>query len=281
MGGGKGGDSGGDTVVRYAPYLEEAHQTALEYYEEDFLVARGNSPYGSYVEIPFKEAMVDYNYELRDYPSLWDMFGKFMAGLDVHKLWHQTYQNVAYDGEVSAAISAHSEMLRDDIDTTILPRFLSGMRDINAVNSSSFVVGKAIIYDAHVKSVNKFATELRMAALKLSGQMWSRHLDWSQAVIQVYSSMMQLYFAAHSDFEKDRLEYAAKDAMWDLNLYEHTRGILGALGGGSPISDQNVSDAQRAIGGAIGGAAMGYQLSAGNPTGAAIGGLLGLASSFF
>jgi hypothetical protein len=272
------GGGGGDTVVRYAPYLEEAHQKALEYYEEDFLAARGASPYGDYVVLPFKDAMVDHDYELRDYPSLWDMFGKFMAGLDVHKLWHQTYQNVAYDGEVAAAISAHSEMLRDDIDSTVMARFLSGMRDINSVNASSFVVGKAIIYDAHVKSVSKFATELRMAALKLSGTMWSRHLDWSQAVIQVYQEMMKLYFVAHIDMEKDRLEYQAKDAMWDLNLYEHTRGILGALGGGSPITDQNVSQAQSAIGGAISGAAAGYMVGGG--TGAVIGGLLGVASSF-
>jgi len=280
-GGGKGGrsSSAGDNTIRYAPYLEEAHREALKDLKELVEAALGQSPYDTFVELPYKDALLHPDYELTDYPALWDMFGKFVAGLDVHKLWHQTYQDVTYSGEIQAAVSAQAQVIQDEIDVSVMPKFLAGMRDINAVNASSFVVGKAIIQDSAVKAVNTFAANIRIEALKLSASIWSRHLDWSQAVVASYSEMMKLYFMTHMDMEELRLKFAAKHEMWDLNLMEHVRAMLGALGGGTPITDQNQpSQTQKSLAGALSGAAAGASIA--GPWGAGIGGAVGLAASF-
>jgi hypothetical protein len=246
----------------------------------------GSSPYGDAEPIPIDDGLLgvhddmETNWELKNFPSLWDMFGKFMAGLDVHKLWHQTYQDLTYGPQIQAAVSAQAAMIQDDIDTTVMPKFLAGMRDIGAVHSSSFVVGKSIIQDAHVKAVNKFAGDIRIRALEVSAQVWSRHLDWSQAVVQSYKDMMQFYFVAKMDEREDQMRWAAKHEMWDINLMEHVRGMLGALGGGHPIKDENQpSQMQRSIAGLMSGAAAGASI--GGPWGAGIGGALGLAASLF
>ena len=287
MGGGKGGGDG-DTTIRYAPYLEEAHQEALTAFKDVFEAALGSSPYGAFSPIPVDDGFLGVHdddptikWELRNFPSLWDMFGKFMAGVDVHKLWNQTYQDVVYSSEVNAAVTAHADLLQDEIDTNVMPRFLAGMRDINAIHSSSFIVGKSIIQQAHVKSVNDFAAKIRLRVAELNTQVWSKHLEWNHSVVQTYAEMQRLYIAAKLDTTREKSEMAAKDVMWDINLFEHTRAILGALGGGHPIKDPNeVSDVGRALGGALSGAAMGAQLGFGAP-GAAVGGLLGLAGSLF
>lgn len=280
MGGGGKGGSSGDNTIRYAPYLEEAHKRALKKLDSLVKSALGSSPYDGYENLPVKGAMVGEDYVLTDFPSLWDMYGKFLAGLDVEDLWAQMYQRVTRGPEIADAVSAQSAMLQDEIDTRVNPQWLAGMRDINAVHSSAFITGKAIIQDSKIKAVSKFAGDIRIESFKVSANMWARHLDWNQAVIATYQDMMKLYFMSHMDMEELRLKFAAKHEMWDLNLMEHVRAMLGALGGGTPITDQNQpSQLQKSLGGALSGAAAGASI--GGPIGAGVGGVLGLGASFF
>ena len=279
--GGKGGSSSGSgkTEVRYAPYLEEAHNQALKKLKPMVEAALGKSPYGNYEKLPVKEAMFGEDYVLTDFPSMWDMYGKFMAGLDVEDLWSQMYTRVTRGPEIADAVSAQSAMLQDEIDTRVNPQWLAGMRDINAVHSSAFITGKAIIQDSKIKAVSKFAGDIRIESFKVSASMWHKHLDWNAAVIEAYREMFRFYFVAHMDEREDHMRWDAKHLMWDLNTMEHVRGMLGALGGGHPIKDENVpSPMQRSLGAAISGAAAGASI--GGPMGAFIGGGLGLISSF-
>jgi hypothetical protein len=309
MGKSDGGSGSGE--IRYAPYLEAAHGKLLDHEgadeptisfidtfnatmckHEGFTDAVNDklisSPYRGYEQIDIDDGFFGrtrddptVNYHPVNYPGLWDMFGKFMAGVDVHDLWGLTYSDVVQGPEIENAVSAQSALVQDDIDTVVLPKFLGGMRDINSVQSTAFVIGKSIIQTAHVKAINKFSSDLRLRAIDISNAQWIRHLDWNQSVIGVYSEMFKLYYASRMDMDRVNLEYQAKDVMWDINLFENARAFLGAMGGGAATAGQNEpSTAQKAVGGALGGAAAGWQVSGGNPIGAVIGGVLGLAGSF-
>jgi len=293
MGSGGGSSGGGDTqtTVRYAPYLETMHSRYLDHEGADeptssftdvFNATLGLSPYGDYAPVDIPSELFGFDYRLVDFPSLWDMFGKFMAGLDLHALWGQIYTDVIDGAEIQNVISAQSALLQDDIDTVVLPKFLAGMRDINSVQSTTFVMGKAIIQDAHVKSINKFASQIRLHALNISNEQFAKHLDWNTNVIKVYSDMYKLYYASKLDLDRAGLEYEAKDAMWDINLFENARGIINAMSGAAATASQNEpSQGSSALGGAMSGASAGFMASGGSPAGAVVGGVLGLAASFF
>jgi len=305
---GKSGGGDSEQTIRYAPYLEEAHQAVMgemnvkhnfttifnatlrKQYgltdaQNENLVA---SPYRSYEQIDVKEGYFGMTtldpsetYYPKNFPSLWDMFGKFMAGLDVHDLWGQVYDDVIQGPEIENVITAHSNSIQNDIDTQVMPKFLAGMRDINSVQATSFVIGKAIIQDAHVRESNKFGAQVRMHALDISSELWSKHLEWNKAVIGTYSEMFKLYYTSHLDIDRVNLEYLSKDDMWNINLFENARGILGAMHGGAATAQtgNEPSQTQKAIGGAMSGAAAGYMVA--GPYGAVVGGILGLAASFF
>ena len=73
--------------------------------------------------------------------------------------------------------------------------------------------------------------------------------------------------------------------MWNINLFENARGIIGAMHGAAASKSGNEpSQLQKSIGGAATGAALGYYVGAGTsvggPWGAVIGGVIGLAASF-
>jgi len=294
MGGSSAADAG---EVRYAPYLEAAHHEMI--FEPDrvtvthglnyaFNAALNQSPYNSYEAINYNEGFfgVDKNdssivYEIKNFPSLWDMFGKFIGGVDVCDLWGQVYENITNGPEINNAVAAHSELLQDDINSKVLPSFLAGMRDINAVQSTAFVVGKSIIQSTHVKAVNKFAGDLRIHTLDISTQVWAKHLDWNKAVVMSYADLHKLYYSAKMDLDKIAYEYQSKDILWDLSLFDYARAFLGALNGamGATGGSNQPSQTSQAIGGALSGAALGA--SVGGAPGAAIGGVLGAAASFF
>jgi len=287
MGGG-GGDS--ETTVRYAPYLESVHKELLDHDGSDtpalsmidvYNATLNQSPYGlglpsiSTVEASFFGP----DYSISSFPALWDMFGRFLGALDVCDLWGFMYENVIHAPEIERAVTAHSAVLSHDIESTVLPRFNAGMRDINSVMASSFVIGRSLIEQERVRDVNKFQADIRIAALAEATKMWISHLDWNKDVIRIYNDMNKQYYLTSMDTTEAHYGHLAKHAMWNMNLFENMRAFLGALGGGTATSSQNEpSKTQKALGGAMAGASMG--MMTGNPllagVGAIVGGIAGI-----
>ena len=52
-----------------------------------FNATLGQSPYGGYTAVEIDDGLLGDGFDLIDFPSLWDMFGKLMGGFDVDDLW--------------------------------------------------------------------------------------------------------------------------------------------------------------------------------------------------
>jgi len=284
-----GGGGSADNTIRYAPYLEAAHSQLLNHKGADtpalsvidvFNATINQSPYGDYVPLYINDAFFGHGYEMKNFPSLFDLFGKFLAGVDICDLFGQIYENIVHGAEIEAAIRAQAEELDADIQTSVMPRFLAGMRDINSVIASSFVIGKAVIEDARVRSINKFASEIRLKAVDATIKVWERHLDWNKNVATVYADLFKLYYDKSMEVDARNLEYASKDKLWNLNLFDDVRAVLGAMGGAASAGGKNEpSQVSKSVGGALSGAAAGSMIAPG--IGTVVGGVLGLAASFF
>ena len=72
--------------------------------------------------------------------------------------------DLANESQVDASTTAHRAVLNDQLLSDVLPRFEAGMRDINAVQSSAFVIGQAIIEGMGDRDVAKFDADLRYKA---------------------------------------------------------------------------------------------------------------------
>ena len=68
------------------------------------------------------------------------------------------------EAEIVADVDAFANQLDDEINTKVLPRFESGMLDINAVVSSAFVIGRSIIEGFRDREVAKHNSALRLTA---------------------------------------------------------------------------------------------------------------------
>lgn len=288
----KGGSSSGggdqETTVRYAPYVESRHNsflTAIATYRES---TTGDSPFEGYEDIVLDVSFFGTGYTIASFPSLYDMYGKFMAGLDIDALYSQIFEDTVNASEIADLVSAEAALLDDDIESNILPRFQTGMRDINSVMASTFPVGKAMIEDTRLKALAKFSAELKYRMIPVVTDRWKTHLEWNKATIMTYAEIMKLYFSSKMDVEDFNYTMAAKDRLWPFTVLDYERAALGALQGATKTNSDvaGSSTASKAISGALTGAATGAMIGSAIPgvgtgIGAVAGGVLGLAASLF
>ncbi len=196
------------------------------------------------------------------------------------------------DAYATADIAAFRAMIDDQLENIILPRFQAGLRDVNAVMSSAFVIGESIIESMATNDVTKYGTDLR---LKFNIQRNDFVLKGVESILRNQYAVVELEKnVAHYTIEANRMEIAAfkekkdaensisvKDGRWDIETFQYGANLLASIGGGTvvPRQDNGPSTAQSAIGGALGGAAIGSSITGNSGWGALggtlIGGLLG------
>jgi hypothetical protein len=283
-----GGDKDTQTqIIRYAPYLEQHHQEILDIVRSNrtrlLVNSTGfgppdSSPYKDYVDFSIEDAFFGAGYALGSFPSLYDMYGKFMAGLDIEVLFDQTFEDTINGTVVDNAISAEADRLEDDLVQNAIPRLETGLRDINSVMSSSFVVGRAMMETARTKAISRFSAELKARLIPVAADRWARHLEWNRSVVEMYAQVLKFYFLSKIDVDNHNFEIAAKNALWPFTILQYEISALGVLNGAKDITSDvaGASKASKILGGAMMGASAGAMTGAaigsgGGPIGAAIG----------
>lgn len=279
---GKSSGSESEGRVRYAKYIEKSHERLLDREEEKIEDLIDQSPFVDYEDFDIDLGFFGLGYVLASFPSLYDMYGKFMAGLDIEYLFNQTFTDTTDGVIVHNLISEQASQLSYDMENEVIPRYEIGMRDINAVMSGTFVIGRGMLETKRIQELNKFGAELRYKMIPVSVERWKTHLEWNKDVAKTYAQMLQLYIKAYLDVDSYNYEMHAKDLLWPFTLYEYHRSAIGAVGGGggvTGVAGSEPSTGGKMLGGAMVGAAGGFQV--GGPWGAAIGGVLGLAMGLF
>lgn len=286
MGGSGGGSSGRQT---YAHYIEDYHKTFLALSEEKGNVVRDYSPYLDYApdtpsgwELRTEDhtaALYGAAYDINNFPSLYDIYGKFMASLDVEALFEQVLNEVQNADVIQDMSTAHKALLSDDIEQEVLPRYKAGMRDINSVISTTFNIGRAIIENARVKKVAEFDAGLQFKLIPLAAEVFSKHLAWNTSVVDTYKHITHLGIVTEMDDGAINSENKIQNALWPFTVMECERANLAALQSAmSNTQGAGASKVTKAIGGALSGAAAGTMVAPGLGTaiGGALGGLSGL-----
>jgi hypothetical protein len=250
MGGGKGGSSS-KTTIRYAPYLEDAHEYLLDVTKGYVEALKDDSPLSAFAEIPVDVGFFGTGFILSSFPSLYDMYGKFVAGLDVDVLFTQIYEDTVNSSVVDDLVASESDDLDDLIDTD-RTEFESGMHDINAIQSSAFVIGKALIETKKVQAVSKFSATTRVALIPTAVERWKTHLEWNMNTIKLYSEIMKLFFTVKTSVDKYNYEMLTADKLWPFTVLDFERAAVGTLNGATSTKQSNGSGGSGWLGTALG-----------------------------
>ena len=251
--GSSGGSGSGQ--VRFPPYVELIHAQWLGVggvvvtdvsMAEIMNAAFGASPFAA--AVPY-DPDADIAAYIAEVGSLSTLVTGFVTGIG---------SEATITGDV-ANMEAHLEALKDDrLTGNLIPRFEAGMRDINAVVSSAFVIGRTIIETDADQEVTRNAasheSKLRLHYLPTETEAVDMKLKVAQTMIEAY----RIKIVAKKEENDDGIEYDVADAKWDLEVYTYGGNLLAAPGGGVAVplgTKKNM--AASAIGGALSGAAAG------------------------
>ena len=201
--------------------------------------------------------------------------------------------------EIDDVIDAFAQKFDEDIEGTVLPRFEAGMRDINAVQTSAFVIGRALIETSRNHDVAVFSGDTRMRArfdgvtngikaiheaYSLELQALAHKLEYTRALSALMVETGRIVIVANKEYADGKIEERDARGKWPLDLYTYGGNMLASIGSASVQTGIKKNKTASAIGGGLSGAAMGAStgaqmgVSGGGYYGAAIGAVLGAAA---
>jgi hypothetical protein len=294
-GGSSSGGGGGSGQVDYPSYMKIVH--------EDWLHQAGDTIEASITDImnaalgssPFTTAVAfDPTTPLADSWTAVCAFNSVVDALDHSSDWQSVIVNAALiidgniitDTYITADINAFADVLDDQITNDVLPRFEAGMRDINAVMSSAFVIGRSNIEGMRDRDVAKYGTDLRVKMnlqrndliAKSTDRMLSdlmQRVTLEQAVASLSIEAKRIHIVAMKEKTDQNVKFDEADAQWDLEVFQYGANLMASIGGGTVSNNQKqLTSGQSALSGALSGAAVGAQV--GGVPGALVGGIIGL-----
>lgn len=297
--GSSGGGGGGSGKVSYPAYMEAVHQDWLEGAATSRLTtenvtaimsaAIGVSPFSG-------EAAYDPDTDLDAVDTAVCAFDTVVDALSHLTDWEVAIANAATvidasvitDDYINADVDAYAEVVDDQLEAVVIPRFEAGMLNINAVMSSAFVIGRSILEGMRNRDVNKYHADLRLKAdtqrsdmvLKSADRMLIdliQRVEFERHVATLTAESRRLRIVAVKEQTDQNLTIAESDARWDLEVFQYGANVLAGIGGGTAATKREPSKSQSAIGGALAGAAIGAQVGGG--PGAIAGAVIGLGAS--
>jgi hypothetical protein len=252
----------------------------------------GASPYAGFIGVSANDAMLGAGKVITDFTAPYITLAAYSA-LDIATLI-DSFRNtnpvsaiaLNIPALIDAITQAESDLLDSDINQTTLPAFQSGMRDINAIMGSAFVVGESIIRAQKAKALAKSDATLRFEGLKLQIDTTVKaeelnlraavaHGELRKAIVTMVGDFAKLYAVMRTELDNNNLEIVAKDRLWDLKTFQYGGNFLGSIAGSAVSTDKGdqgskaMAIASTAIGVAAAGASIYSNIATGIASSAA------------
>jgi len=212
--------------VRYAPYVENYHECFLAetFSQADNMV----SPFTNCETLDVDDAFFSTGYALSNFPSLYDMFGKFMAGLDIEIIWDNIFKNALENTEINETVSAEMALVDDETINELIS-FQLNMRNLNAITSSTFVIGKAIIEDKRLKTLANMSSKSKLGLISDVQKKNIDSLNWNKKSVTSYAEFMKAYYQFKPDVDDYSFSNTTRNALWPFTVMDFERAALAAL----------------------------------------------------
>jgi len=248
-----GGRSGGGDQVktrRYAGYIEDKHSNFLDttvFYRNAVI---DNSPFADYDPVEANNAFFGIGYALSNFPSLYDMFGKHMAGLDIEELWNSVFEKTLNRPEIETVIQ-EEVAIADEKMSQEFADYQVNMRNMNAVSSSSYVIGKAVLEDKRIKTLASVRLEANARFFPDIGKNFAVQLNWMKSEITTYAGMVKAYFIWKTDMDEGNYTFAARNALWPFTVLSFEGAALGVMQTKTPFSKMMTPRKRSAVSGVL------------------------------
>lgn len=283
-----GSSGGGSGKVDYPTYMKTKHEAWLN--EIDALIPSTN-PYLGKVSFDPDTLIAG----MTTYVN--NMLGYFSTGITsvagVKTLWQGWVDDVATKLDAKLPSGTYLQTAIENVSAAVIAglnfgvinEFEGGMRDINAVQSAAFTLGKAMLLARVGLETSRYASEMTLRTVQDRNRgVVATPVDMIRVVMDagnLWKTMSETainktrmnIIAKQEQFDK-QLQLDLDEAKWPLEEFQYAGNLLASIGGAASgaIDKAKPNPYASALGGAVSGAAMG---AAFGPWGAAVGAVVG------
>jgi len=227
MGGSSSSSSDQVTTIRFAPYIESRHASAINRSVAARDAVINNSPYAAYTAVSADNAFFSLGFMLSSFPSLYDTFGKNLAGLDIDSLFLGSFSDKmastdeAVESELSIIDDAINQMQEEKISA----------RDLNASNGSTFIIAQANIEADRVKKTTEFRLAIKYSLIPGIVSTWTKTLSWDKSLVTKYAESLRDYYLCKINTDEAGYRKSTEDALWPITVLDFERSMLAAMTG--------------------------------------------------
>lgn len=226
---GSSSSSSSTQEIRVAEYIEDHHQTFLDIGWAYCIALGGSSPYASYEDINTYDGFFSVGYTLSNFDSLFELFGKQLAGIDIDSFVNGIFKDILGTSEINDAIEADRDIYRDDLELTSVPQHALNFRDINAVNSSSFVVGTANIECDIITKFSELKLKLQTELIPEAHKRLAGLLNHDKNIVTNFALALKRYYGDEQIASAMNYKQAYRDDLWALDVYNNMVPTLAAV----------------------------------------------------
>ena len=121
------------------------------------------------------------------------------------------------DAAVTSDVLAFAAEQEDQLNNVILPRFKLGMLNVNAITSSTFVLGESQLRAFKARDVARYNGDLRMKLSLQAGEMRGKFMSERREI----DARFKLQFAEITS--KFKIQHKDKEADYRIQFNDHTR----------------------------------------------------------
>lgn len=267
--GSKGGGSS-ESTVRWAPYVEAAHIELIENYQTyrtwalvpdpikglynwDYSGGLISSPFRDFVPLDIEDIFFGTGLDVSSIDPIYDKYDQLITQLDLNASFNSIFADTVNGTVIDDLVSAQATKLSDDLEQVAYPRFECGLRDINSVISTSFVMGRAVMEQGRTKALAAYDAELRYRLLPLVVERWKATIDWNKLSFDEYVNTLKFYVTLKDELDSHTMEIRAKNSLWVFTILEYERGAAAALAGPQTATNEvkGASKGQQIAGGVM------------------------------
>jgi len=264
-----GGGGGGSGKVSYPAYMETQHGIWLTDVDDYIDTAMTASPYTSALAYAPDTDLAAMDNAISAFDTVIDALD---AAADYatysDAVVAQVDTNVVSTTHIDAQIAAYAAVLDSDYDDAVA-KLQSGMRDIGAAMTSSFVIAQTDLYAKKERDLTEFGKRLYIEGERQRNEMvtvgvkdvflaHSQRVQLESDVARLTADAKRIRIVAKGEETKENYEYDELDARWDLKMTNYAAQMMASIGGGVASSPRaTMSKSQSVLSGALSGAAIG------------------------
>ena len=204
-----------------------------------------------------------------------------------------TVNTAISDAGISGLMNSQAAILADKLTSEVLPRYEVGMRDIGAVNSSAFVIGKALLEGFNTREISDLGAKLTLQNQQsrntLTGQLILADIDLyktkfhlAEDTVKIGVDATRVKVVMKNEQVENQLDINANWFRWGVDIFQTGLNGIGSIAGSAVSSHRTPTKNASILGGVMSGAAAGAAMAPGLPgIGAGIGAVVGGLSSMF